>query len=235
MSIQIIRENEHYHADAGWLSAYWHFSFDQYYDPQNMGWGKLRVFNNDTVSPASGFPMHPHANMEIVTYVLSGELTHEDSLGNKGKIGPGEVQRMSAGKGVVHSEYNHSKTIPCELVQMWVLPAKQNTEASWEQKSFSKKERTNKLFCVVSPKPNGSAMHIGQDASFFISFLQKGITLTHTMEKDRKAYVFVFSGSLSINGHEMKSKDSAKIKNEEKLEFSATTDCEWMLWDCPGA
>ena len=200
-----------------------------------MHWGALRVFNNDTIAPASGFPMHPHANMEIVTYVISGELTHEDSLGNKGKIGPGEVQRMSAGKGVVHSEYNHSKTTPCELVQMWVLPEKKNLPASWEQKSFPKKERTNTLLEVVSPNPKTHGLHIGQQASFYISFLEKGKKLSHATQKDRKLYVFVIGGTLSVNGQTLHSKDSAKIKNEEKIEFTADADCDWLLWDCPGA
>ncbi len=200
-----------------------------------MNWGALRVFNNDTVAPASGFPMHPHANMEIVTYVISGELTHEDSLGNKGKIGQGEVQRMSAGKGVVHSEYNHSKTTPCELVQMWILPEKKNLPASWEQKTFSKKERTNKLLAVVSSNPEKHALHIGQNTSFAISFLEKGKTISHATEKDRKLYAFVISGKLSINGNLLHEKDAAKIKNEEKIEFTAEADCDWMLWDCPSA
>lgn len=235
MGIEVIAANQHYHSHAGWLSAYWHFSFDHYYDPQNMHWGALRVFNNDTIAPSSGFPFHPHANMEIVTYVISGELTHEDSLGNKGKIGPGEVQRMSAGKGVVHSEYNHSKTTPCTLVQMWVLPEKKNVDASWEQKAFSKKDRTNKLLCVVSPQPQKHALHIGQNASFYISFLQKGKKVLHKTEKDRKLYVFVISGSLSVNGKQLHERDSAKIKNEDSLEFVATEDCDWLLWDCPTA
>ncbi|QQR93072.1 MAG: pirin family protein [Candidatus Iainarchaeum archaeon] len=235
MSIEAIPSKQHYHADAGWLSAYWHFSFDHYYDEKNMHWGALRVFNNDTIAPASGFPFHPHANMEIVTYVISGELTHEDSLGNKGKIGPGEVQRMSAGKGVVHSEYNHSKTTPCELVQMWVLPQKKDIEPSWEQQSFTKKERMNRLLCVVAQAPQKRGLRIGQDASFRVSFLENGKALSYATQTDRKLYVFVISGSLSVNGKRMEAKDSAKIKNEEMLEFLAEKDCDWMLWDCPAA
>ncbi len=143
--VQIIRSADRHHLDAGWLSTHWHFSFDDYYDPANISFGPLRVFNDDVIKPAGGFPMHPHKEMEIVTYVIDGTLEHSDSMGNKGQIKPGEIQRMSAGTGLRHSEYNASKTDPLHLVQLWIIPAKQRLTPSWEQKQFSVEARSGKL------------------------------------------------------------------------------------------
>ena len=170
--------------------------------------------------------------MEIITYVISGELMHEDSLGNKGIISSGEVQRMSAGTGMVHSEYNHSKTIACELVQMWVLPEKRNISPGWEQKKFSKKDRTNQLLEVVSPAPKNSALKIHQQASFFISFLEKGKSIEYKTTAERRLYAFVITGKLEMNGTTLDKNDSVKIKNETKLDIKASADTDWILWDC---
>ena len=143
--IQTIRSKDRYHLESDWLDTYWHFSFDSYHDPANMNFGPLRVFNDDTFGPAGGFPLHSHREMEIVTYLIDGALEHRDDLGNTGVIRPGEIQRMSAGTGVRHSEYNHSKKEPVHLVQLWITPAVHRLQPSWEQKSFSLADRSGKL------------------------------------------------------------------------------------------
>jgi redox-sensitive bicupin YhaK (pirin superfamily) len=148
--IKIIRSDERHHANFGWLDTHWHFSFDSYYDPENTNWGALRVFNDDTVEPGQGFGTHPHRDMEIVTYVLSGELEHQDSHGHRGVVHPGEVQVMSAGTGIMHSEYNHSKENPVHFIQLWILPRTQGLKPRWEQRRFSRNERAGKLLPVVS-------------------------------------------------------------------------------------
>ena len=149
--IQTIRSNERYHFETDWLKTYWHFSFDHYHDPSNMNFGPLRVFNDDVIAPAGGFPLHGHREMEIVTYIIEGALEHHDDMGNTGVIRPGEIQRMSAGTGVRHSEYNHSKKEPVHLVQLWIMPAVQHLEPSWEQKSFSLADRSGKLLPIAVP------------------------------------------------------------------------------------
>ena len=143
--INVILSDARHHADHGWLSTHWHFSFSDYHDPKNMNWGALRVFNDDVVKGGGGFGAHPHRDMEIVTYVLEGELEHQDNLGNKGVIRPGEVQVMSAGKGIVHAEYNHSQTTPAHFLQLWVMPRTRGSKPRWEQRQYSPKRRTNPL------------------------------------------------------------------------------------------
>ena len=156
--IQTIRSKDRYHLESDWLDTYWHFSFDSYHDPANMNFGPLRVFNDDTFGPAGGFPLHSHREMEIVTYIIDGALEHHDDLGNTGVIRPGEIQRMSAGTGVRHSEYNHSKKDPVHLVQLWITPAVQHLQPSWEQKSFSLADRSGKLLPIAVPAgKNGKA------------------------------------------------------------------------------
>src|SRR3990172_7538164 len=186
--IQVIRNKDRYHFETDWLSTYWHFSFDHYYDPANVQFGPLRVFNDDVIRPGGGFPLHGHKEMEIVTYVIEGELEHRDSMGNVGRIRPGEVQRMSAGTGVRHSEYNASKEKPVRLVQLWVLPAVKGLEPSWEQKKFTREERSGKLLPVAVPagKADGKgAVKIQQDATIYASVLRSGDSVTHKLGKGR--------------------------------------------------
>src|ERR1019366_6049110 len=198
--VQIIRSAERHHLDAGWLSTHWHFSFDNYYDSANISFGPLPVFTDDVVQPASGFPMHPHKEMEIVTYVIDGTLEHRDSMGNTGQIKPGEIQRMSAGTGLRHSEYNASKTAPVHLVQLWIIPAKERLTPSWEQKQFSVEARSGKLLPIAVPEGEkvDGAVSIHQDATIYTSLLANGQTAKHALDAGRRAYIFVVNGELKL-------------------------------------
>lgn len=234
--IEITRSNEHYHNDdMDWLSSYWHFSFDHYQDPQKMNFGPLRVFNDDIVQPGTGFGFHPHRDMEIVTYVIDGELEHQDNQGNKGIVHPGEIQRMTAGTGILHSEYNHSKEKPLRLLQLWIFANKRGLKPSWEQKQFKKEERQDRLLPVIVPEQvsDGGALHIHQDASIYVSSLNKGAKVEHVMAPGRKAYVFVIDGEASLNGNALKTRDSARLENESKISLSAASPTELILLDLP--
>ena len=202
-----------------------------------MQFGPLRVFNDDVIRPAGGFPMHAHREMEIVTWVLEGELEHRDSMGNVGRIGPGEVQRMSAGTGVRHSEYNASKEKPVHLVQLWILPAVKGLEPSWEQLRFSREQRTGKLLPVAAPAESGKAngaVKIHQDATIYASILRPGDSVTHKLGKGRRAYLFVVNGELELNGQRLAAGDQARITNESTLALAARKgDTELLFLDLP--
>lgn len=229
--IRVVKASEHFHDKISWLETRWHFSFGHYYDESNQNWSVLRVFNDDVVQPHSGFPFHAHANMEIVTYMLSGTLTHEDNLGNKGTIGANEVQRMTAGTGILHSEYNHADE-EASLFQMWLLPAERKLKPSWEQRSFMRSDKENKLCCIVSPKGEGNALRIHQDVKMYASILDAGKSLSHSLE-GKWAYVCVAEGELEVNGHPMHAKDAARIRDEEKLTFTAKKDTHFIVWELP--
>lgn len=233
--IKITRSNEHYHHEEDWLSTYWHFSFDSYRDPEKMNFGPLRVFNDDVIAPGKGFGFHPHRDMEIVTYVTEGELEHRDDQGNQGVIRAGEVQRMTAGSGIVHSEYNHSKEKPAKLLQMWIFADRRGLVPSWEQKKFEKKEREGELFPVIVPESvrDERAMRIHQDAYFYISSLPSGTKVIHTMAPGRKTYLFVIEGAAKVGGYMMEAKDAARIENETSVEISADKPTESILIDLP--
>ncbi|MDO8538106.1 MAG: pirin family protein [archaeon] len=224
--IKIIRNDERYNFQGDWLNTFWHFSFDHYFDPENVSFGYLRVFNDDVVNAKSGFPYHDHANMEIVTYVLEGQLSHKDSLGNLGTINAGEVQRMSAGKGIMHSEFNDSKE-KVHLLQIWLQPNQFDLQPSWEQKQFTKQQRTNNLLQIVSPKKENNALFINQNAQFFVSFLEKGKSLSQKA-KDSD-YLFVISGEIELNGNALVSGDQARMENEKQINISALKDSELIL------
>ena len=234
--IKITRSSEHYHNDdMDWLSSYWHFSFDHYQDSQKMNFGPLRVFNDDIIQPGTGFGFHPHRDMEIVTYVIDGQLEHQDNQGNKGIIQPGEIQRMTAGSGILHSEYNHSKEKPLRLLQLWIFANKRGLQPSWEQKQFKKEERKDRLLPVIVPEnaSNGGALHIHQNASIYVSSLSKGAKVNHELGSGRKAYAFIIDGDVSINGEAMKTRDAARIENERNVEITATAPTELVLLDLP--
>jgi hypothetical protein len=236
--IQVIRSDERHHVDAGWLSTYWHFSFDDYYDPNNVSFGPLRVFNDDVIRPSGGFPTHPHREMEIVTYIIDGTLEHRDHMGNIGTIRPGEVQRMSAGTGVRHSEYNPSSTDPVHLVQLWIQPAVKGIPPSWEQKSFSQEKRIGALLPIAVPagkKANG-AVSIQQDATIYTSLLQPGQKVTHALGSGRRAYIFVIDGKLKVNGKTIEKGDQARVSAEKELKLAAAdpkTSADFLLLDLP--
>lgn len=229
--LQVIRSDQRHLFENEWLKTYWHFSFSEYYDPRNMRWGALRVFNDDVIQPGTGFPLHPHDNMEIVTYVISGALTHQDSLGNLGSIRPGEIQRMTAGAGIVHAEFNRSETEPVHLLQMWVMPNQRGLKPGWEQKRFTQEDRQGKLLPVVSGHPVPGALHMNQDATFFISALAAGDEVTHDLEAGRHAYLFIVEGEVEVNGERLGPGDQARIKDEKTLTIKSTAPTEFVLWD----
>ncbi len=231
--IKVIKSDDRYHADFGWLSTYWHFSFDTYHDPSNMNWGALRVFNDDVIRPGQGFGSHPHRDMEIVTYVLEGELEHRDNQGNTGVIHPGEVQVMSAGTGIVHSEYNHSKERPVHLLQLWIMPRTKGSKPRWEQRQFTQAERSGTLLPVVSDGKVPGTLQIDQDATIHVAALKAGQAVVHKSRAGRKAYVFVISGELSLNGTPVKGGDQARIADEPELNLKALKDGEVILLDLP--
>lgn len=231
--IKIIKSDERHHRDLGWLSTYWHFSFDDYHDPANMNWGALRVFNDDVIQPGRGFGAHAHRDMEIVTYVLEGELQHEDNQGNRGIIGPGEVQVMSAGSGIVHSEYNHSKDHPVHLLQLWILPRTKGLKPRWEQRRFTLEDRSGMLLPVVSDGHIPGTLTIDQDATIYVSAPSAGQTLIHKTRPGRKVYLFVISGRVTLNGHTVDAGDQARIADEEQLVLRATEDADMILLDLP--
>ncbi len=231
--ITVIRSQERHHADMGWLSTYWHFSFADYYDPANMNWGALRVFNDDVVRPAQGFGSHSHRDMEIVTLVLEGELEHRDNQGNSGVVHPGEVQVMSAGTGIVHSEHNHSTDHPVHFIQLWIIPRTQGLPPRWEQRQFTLEDRSAKLLPVVSGGDIPETLTIDQDAAIYVSALRAGQAVSHTSRADRWAYLFVIGGSLTLNGSLLAAGDQARIANEPVLALKAEQDTEVILLDLP--
>jgi redox-sensitive bicupin YhaK (pirin superfamily) len=228
--IRIVRSADHFRHEEDWLSTNWHFSFDSYRDPANMGFGPLRVFNDDIIQPGRGFGMHPHRDMEIITYVIDGELEHRDDRGNRGVIRAGEVQRMTAGTGIMHSEYNHSKEEPLRLLQMWIYADRRGLEPSWEQQSFQKKERTDRLLPVIAP----GAMRINQDAAIYVSSLGAGKTVRHEMGPGRRAYLFAIDGGVKVNGEALETRDAAMIEGEKALTITADRPTELLLIDLPG-
>ena len=233
--IRITKEMQQYKGEHGWLTTYHHFSFAEYYDPTRTGFGPLRVFNDDVIQAGAGFDMHRHENMEIVTYVIDGELEHRDSLGNHGIIRPGEIQRMSAGTGVMHSEFNHSTEKPLRLLQIWLFSDTWGLKPSWEQKRYSKEERRNRLLAVISPKDSKreESLSISQDATFYVSSLEPGTGQSHKLHKGRIAYLFVIEGKITLGNNVLHAKDTAEIEDEDSLDIRAESDAEIILIDMP--
>ena len=231
--IQKIAANDRYHIESNWLSAYWLFSFDRYYDPNNMAFGPLRVFNHDTIQGGSGFPTHSHREMEIVTYVLQGQLAHKDSTGGVGFINPGEVQRMTAGTGIAHSEFNASETEATKLLQLWVIPEREGLTPSYEQKQFSLAQRTGKLLPIASGRDLPETVKIHQDATFYVSRLNAGDAVTHELNEKRRAFLYVIEGEITLNGEVFKAGDQARITSESQLALTATNNGEIILIDLP--
>lgn len=231
--IEIKKAEERFHADGGWLSTYWLFSFDYYYDPNNVSFGPLRVFNDDVIQPDSGFGMHGHKDMEIVTYVLKGALDHKDSTGGEGKIGVGEVQRMTAGTGIRHSEYNQSPDEAVHLLQMWVLPDRAGLTPSYEQKQFTNEARAGILLPVASGQGIGDAVKVNQDVTFYVSRALPGEALSHKLADQRRAFLYVIDGALAVNGNLLSSGDQARITETAELDFVATRESEIILIDLP--
>ena len=231
--MQIIKAKDRFHLESDWLSAYWLFSFDRYYDPANLNFGPLRVFNHDTIAGGGGFPTHPHREMEIVTYVLDGELAHKDSTGGRGLIRAGEVQRMTAGTGVAHSELNASESKPVRLLQMWVLPERPGLTPGYEQRQFTETDRAGKLLPIVSGQDMPDTLKIHQDVTFYVSRLTAGEQVAHTLKPGRRAYLYVIEGGLTVNGEPLSAGDQARITGHDQLNLAATEASELILIDLP--
>ena len=232
--ITIRPANERGHANHGWLDTYHTFSFANYYDPKHMHFRSLRVINDDRVAPGFGFGTHPHDNMEIVTYVLEGALSHKDSMGNGSTIVPGEVQRMSAGTGVLHSEKNDSKNEEVHLLQIWIFPEKQGIEPGYEQKFFGDDEKLNRFRLVASRAGRDGSVKINQDASIYAALLEEGKTTAYNLEEGRYAWLHVATGSVTLNGKTLNAGDGAAITDEQKLEVTGATSgkkAEVLLFD----
>ncbi|MGA8098508.1 MAG: pirin family protein [Candidatus Cybelea sp.] len=232
-TFEVVRSSDRGHAALDWLDTYYSFSFADYYDPKNLNWGALRVFNDDRIAPGAGFPPHPHRDMEIVTYVLSGELAHRDSMGNEGVVGPGGVQFMSAGTGVRHSEYNNSRRDPLHLVQMWVLPGQVGTTPSYGQMAFDENERRDRWLTVVSGEPaTPSPIRITQTATLRVARAE-GVTISVDLAPKRYGYLFVAQGSAQANGEALETGDSVRLYDVARLDVGG--NAEFVLWDLPGA
>jgi len=236
---KVLRASERGTLDAGWLRANYSFSFGQYYNPRRMGFGPLRVVNQDHIQPGGGFGTHGHENMEIITWVQSGELVHEDSMGNRGFLGPGELQVMSAGSGVRHSEFNGSKTDGVDLMQMWILPAHQDTKPSWEQRLSPTAERAGKLLQLVGTHAEAreGLLTIDQDARFFAGWLSQGDAVSFQVQAGRRAFVIVARGQVRCGEHTLDRGDALEVVGPadgltlsfEGLDATAPTDL--ILWD----
>jgi quercetin 2,3-dioxygenase len=232
--INIRKSADRGHADHGWLFARHSFSFANYYDPRNMGFRALRVINEDVVQPGKGFGTHAHNDMEILTYVLEGALEHKDSMGNRGVIRPGEVQYMSAGSGVRHSEFNHSATEPVHLLQIWLLPSEAGVTPRYAEGKLPDAERRGKLKLVASGKPNGSgAFQIHQDVNLYASLLPKGESVELPLQEGRAAYLQVARGAVTLNGQRLEAGDGAAIEKEAALQIRGASDdqAEFLLFD----
>ena len=229
--VTIRRAHERGHFDHGWLNTYHTFSFADYHDPQHMAFRSLRVMNEDVVAPGQGFGMHGHRDMEIVTLVLAGSLEHKDSMGNGEVLRPGEFQRMTAGTGVMHSEFNPSATEPVHLYQIWLRPERPGLTPSYEQKAFPADGKRNRLQLVASRAARDGSLLIHQDASIYLGELEAGKEVTHTLAPGRHAWLQVLRGNVTVNGQALKTSDGAAVSEEKELTLKTATGAEVMLFD----
>jgi hypothetical protein len=237
--IAIKRSEDRGHLDHGWLDTYHSFSFGDYYDPRNMGYRSLRVINEDVVAPGQGFGAHPHRDMEIITYVLEGAIEHRDSMGNHGVIRPGEIQRMSAGTGVRHSEFNHSKTEPVHLLQIWIMPDTEGVKPSYEEKKIETAGGKLQLMAAKNAQgesrdgsSNGTA-NIHQDAKVYVAKLAQAQSVEHDLAAGRGVYVHIARGAATVNGNQLKHGDAVVVEQEAKVRISNENaeQAELLLFD----
>jgi len=215
----------------GWLDSRHSFSFGEYYDPRFMGFRALRVINEDRVTPGAGFPTHGHRDMEILSYVLDGALEHKDSLGTGSTVRPGDVQRMTAGRGVMHSEFNASANEPVHFLQIWIEPESKGLPPSYEQRAFAEAERAGKLRLIASRDAREDSLRLHQDASVFASILKSGESVSYRPAKGRHVWVQVAKGRLTLNGRQLAAGDGAAISDETEIEIAASTPAEFLLFD----
>jgi len=236
MNFILHKANTRGRSNHGWLDSYHSFSFANYYDPKRMNFGALRVINDDIVAAGTGFGRHPHANMEIVSIPLEGELEHEDSMGNKALISEGDVQVMSAGTGVHHSEYNKSKEKPVAFLQIWLMPNKKDVKPRYDQVSIAQLKKHNNFFQILSPDSNGQGVWIHQDAWFHLGYFDEGKSVTYTLKNpDNGVYIFVLEGKAEIEEHSIDKRDGLGIWNTEKINFKSKTPSRVLLMEVPMA
>lgn len=228
--IKKIPADKRHFNDHGWLKTYWLFSFSDYYDPKNLTHGRLRVFNDDVIAPDGGFPTHPHEEMEIVTLVMRGAISHKDSMGNVGKVEAGDVQRMSAGTGLTHSEFN-LESEQLEFYQVWLYPDTKGAPPSYEQKNYSAESSINILKAVASGEGKAGAVTMNCSGTIYRSILKKDQEITYTTTAKRQIFVYVTSGVLRINGQKFLAKDQARIGKEERLHLTAEENTDFILID----
>jgi redox-sensitive bicupin YhaK (pirin superfamily) len=230
----IRRDNEIYAADGGWFHARWHFSFDEYRDPRHMGIGTLRVFNHDTLVPGAHWPMHPHRDVEGISYIPAGEFEHADSLGNDGVLTAGGVQRMTLGSGAYHSERNHSQTQEVQFIQMWIMPAERGLPPSIEQRQYGEDDRRNRLLQILRPVgTDGEGVTVHQDASMYVSRLEPGNAVEHEFREGRGGYFYLISGQAEVNDERLATGDAAYITGTGLLTVRASGVSELILVDTP--
>ncbi len=230
--IIVRRDRDIYETDGGWFHARWHFSFDQYRDPENDSFGAMRVFNDDRLVPGAVWPLHPHRDVEGLTYVVEGLFGHEDNVGGPpGPLPAGSVQRMTLGSGALHSERNASQTEPMRFIQIWILPDTPDLPPAVEQRVFSTDERTNTLLRVMGPE--GAVVKIHQDASVHVARLDSGVEVSHELGSGRGAYVYLIDGALSVDAEELATGDAAKVTDQRGLSIRATSPSELILVEVP--
>ena len=229
--IQVRKSTERGHANHGWLDSWHTFSFSSYYDPEYMGFSSLRVFNDDRIAAGAGFPTHAHRDMEIVTYLLEGALEHKDSMGNGSVIRAGEVQRLTAGTGITHSEYNASDSDPIRLLQIWIQPDRTGLTPGYEQKMFSAAEKQGRLRLVASADGRDGSVTIHQDANLHAGLLTESDKIRHTLAQGRRAYLQVARGEIQVNGLGLSEGDGAAITGEEEINLTTGTSAEVLLFD----
>lgn len=229
--MNIRKANERGKANFGWLDSSHTFSFGHYHDPAHMGFGPLRVINEDRVKPGAGFDTHGHRDMEIISYVLDGALAHKDSIGTGSVIRPGEVQRMTAGSGILHSEFNDSDEQPVHFLQIWIQPATRGLEPGYEQKAFPQASTKNRLALVASPDGSDGSVTIHQDVLLFVGKLDAGTVVDYTLGNDRCAWIQVARGSVVVNGTALATGDGLALEGEEKLDIQASENAEVLLFD----
>ena len=229
--LTIRHSNDRGGGDHGWLKTQHSFSFSDYWDEKWMGFRSLRVINEDWVAPSSGFPTHPHRDMEIITYVLSGQLEHKDSLGTGSVILPGDGQRMSAGRGIRHSEYNPSPSEKVHVLQIWIMPDKQGHEPGYEQKTFPEAEKRGQLRLIASRDGAEGSVRINQDAKLFVTLLSPGDEVKHVLDAKRHAWLQVAKGKVELNGQKLVQGDGAAISDEKDLTIRGVKDAEVLLFD----
>ncbi|MGB9493262.1 MAG: pirin family protein [Azonexus sp.] len=232
--LTIRKSEDRGHADHGWLQSHHSFSFADYYDPAHMAWGNLRVINDDVIAPGGGFGTHPHRDMEIVTYVTAGLLAHKDNMGNGTDIPPGDVQRMSAGTGIRHSEFNHALDAETRLLQIWIEPRTKGITPGYEQKSFGDAEKRGRLRLIASEDGADGSVTIHADAALYAGLFDGGEAATLPLDQARKAYVHVVRGTLVVNGEKLTQGDAALLSGESRLNLNQGRAAEVLVFDLAG-